>query len=62
MSDEMVRPGTTSSTDASTYTRTSMESGAVGISRDVPVSDAPAADASGSDASEVDSRMAMALL
>jgi two-component system sensor histidine kinase DegS len=58
----MVRPGTTSSTDASTYTRSSMESGAVGISHDVPVSDAPAVDASGSDASEVDSRMAMALL
>jgi len=62
MSDDMVRPGTTSSAPDSTYTRSSMERGAVGISHDVPVNDASAVDASETDTSEVDSRMAMALL
>jgi len=49
---DMVRARTGSSDSDSTYTRSPMESGAVGISRDVPDSDAP----------EVDQRMAMALL
>jgi two-component system sensor histidine kinase DegS len=48
----VVRSGTTSLEGGNTYTRPQMESGAVGISHDVPVSDAP----------DVDSRMAMALL
>jgi len=61
-SDPAVRPGTTSSDDASTYTRSPMESGAVGISHDVPVSDASPVDASIANAPETDSRMAMALL
>jgi two-component system sensor histidine kinase DegS len=39
-----------------------MESGAVGISHDVPVSDASSVDASNANAPESDSRMAMALL
>ncbi len=51
-SDELVRARTTSSELANTYTRSSMKSGAVGISHDVPVTDTP----------EVDPRMAMALL
>ena len=51
MSD-MLRPRTTSSEDASAYTRSSMESGAVGISREVP----------GAHHTEPDSRMQMALL
>ncbi len=54
---DMVRPGTGSSDLASTYTRSSMKSGAVGISRDVPLTDAPA-----SDAPDTDTRVAMALL
>jgi len=49
---DVVRARTESSDSDSPYTRTPMESGAVGISRDVPDSDAP----------EVDQRMAMALL
>jgi two-component system sensor histidine kinase DegS len=53
--DGLVRPGTTSLADSTTYTRSSMESGAVGVSHDVPVSEAP-------DAPDVDPRMAMALL
>ena len=57
-----VRPDTTSPDDASTYTRASMESGAVGISHDVPVGDASDVDASENDAPYADPRMAMALL
>jgi len=53
--DAVVRAGTTSLADANTYTRSSMESGAVGISHDVPVSEAP-------DTPDVDQRTAMALL
>ena len=48
----MVRARTGSLDDANTYTRSPMESGAVGISHDVPVTDTP----------DVDPRMAMALL
>lgn len=51
MSD-VLRARTGSSADPNTYTRSSMESGAVGISRDVPASDP----------SDIDQRMAMALL
>jgi len=53
--DAVVRAGTTSLADANTYTRSSMESRAVGISHDVPVSEVP-------DAPDVDQRTAMALL
>jgi two-component system, NarL family, sensor histidine kinase DegS len=49
---DSVRASTGSLDDANTYTRSPMESGAVGISHDVPVRDAP----------DVDQRMAMALL
>ena len=49
---DVERARTESSDSDNPYTRTPMESGAVGISRDVPDSDAP----------EVDQRMAMALL
>lgn len=54
--DSVVRPGTGGSGSASTYTRSSMKSGAVGISRDVPLTGAP------SDAPDSDTRVAMALL
>jgi two-component system sensor histidine kinase DegS len=54
---DMVRPGTGSSDLASTYTRSSMKSGAVGISRDMPLTDAPAGDGP-----DTDTRVAMALL
>ena len=50
--NEVLRARTGSLGSASTYTRSSMESGAVGISRDVPVTEAP----------DVDPRMSMALL
>lgn len=60
--DSSVRPDTTSSGDPSTYTRSSMESGAVGNSHDVPVGDASGVDVSEVDASHADARMAMALL
>ena len=50
--DAVVRSGTTSLDAASTYTRSPMESGAVGVSDAVPVADAP----------DVDPSMAMALL
>lgn len=50
--EPMVRAGTTSFDPAKTYTRSPMESGAVGVSDAVPVADAP----------DVDPRMAMALL
>ena len=50
--DEAVRARTGSFDPANTYTRSSMESGAVGIGHDVPVTDT----------SDVDPRMAMALL
>lgn len=49
---EVVRARTGSLDPASTYTRSPMESGAVGIRHDVPVTDT----------SEIDPRMAMALL
>ena len=51
-SSEVVRARTGSLDPASTYTRSPMESGAVGIRHDVPVTDT----------SEIDPRMAMALL
>jgi two-component system sensor histidine kinase DegS len=64
--DEAVRAGTGSLDQASTYTRSSMESGAVGISRDVPRTDASQADSASSDAppgdSDYDARLALALL
>jgi two-component system sensor histidine kinase DegS len=47
-----VRPGTTSFDPASTYTRSPMESGAVGVTDAVPVADVP----------DVDPKLAMALL
>jgi len=50
--NDVLRARTGSLESASTYTRSSMESGAVGISRDVPVTEAP----------DVDPRMSMALL
>jgi two-component system, NarL family, sensor histidine kinase DegS len=50
--DEVVRARTGSLDLPNTYTRSSMESGAVGVSHDVPVTDA----------TDVDPRMAMALL
>jgi len=50
--DEMVRARTGSLDPPNTYTRSPMKSGAVGASRDVPVTDA----------TDVDPRMAMALL
>jgi two-component system, NarL family, sensor histidine kinase DegS len=50
--DEMVRADTTSSADPSTYTRSSMENGAVGVTREMPAADQ----------SDVDPRVAMALL
>jgi two-component system sensor histidine kinase DegS len=50
--DQTVRPGTTSLDPLSTYTRSPMESGAVGVTDAVPVADAP----------DVDPRLAMALL
>jgi two-component system sensor histidine kinase DegS len=50
--DEAVRARTGSSADANTYTRSPMESRAVGISLDVPVSETP----------DTDPPMAMALL
>ena len=53
----VVRPGNGSSRSASTYTRPSMESGVVGISRDVPPTDAPAGDTP-----DTNTRFAMALL
>jgi two-component system sensor histidine kinase DegS len=53
----VVRPGNGSSRSASTYTRPSMESGVVGISRDAPPTDAPAAETP-----DTDTRFAMALL
>jgi two-component system, NarL family, sensor histidine kinase DegS len=50
--DEVVRARTGSLDVSNTYTRSSMESGTVGVGHDVPVSDAP----------DVDPPMAMALL
>ncbi len=50
--DEVVRARTGSLNIPNTYTRSPMESGAVGVSHDVPVTDAP----------DVDQRMALALL
>jgi two-component system sensor histidine kinase DegS len=50
--DDVVRPGTTSSADGTTYTRSSMESGAVGVSHDVSVPETP----------DIDPRLAMAQL
>ena len=47
-----VRRGIPSSDDSSTYTRSSMESGAVGVTPEMPATDHP----------DTDSRMAMALL
>ena len=55
--NDMVRPGTGSSGSESTYTRSSMERGAVGISRDSPLPDATA-----NETPDTDSNMAMALL
>jgi two-component system sensor histidine kinase DegS len=37
--EQVVRPGNGTSDDARTYTRSSMESGAVGVSRDVPIAE-----------------------
>jgi len=73
----VVRAGTGSLDPVNTYTRSSMESRAVGISRDAPMTDAPMSDAPGSqtsaneaslgeppvgDAPDVDTRAALALL